>query len=84
MSSHKRKFPRSSNPPPLLPAGKKRKRQPAVEEVTYDAAAREEYLTGFHKRKQARIKSAKEKAEQKVREERLMARKAVRPSCLIT
>lgn len=70
----KRKAYRSSNAPPPR---KKRKRQPAVEEITYDAAAREEYLSGFQKRKRARIKEAKEKAEKRERDERVQARKAV-------
>lgn len=32
------------------------------EEITFDRAARTEYLTGFHKRKLQRIKAAKETA----------------------
>jgi ribosomal RNA-processing protein 17 len=62
----------------LQPPPKKRKTVHAVEEVTFDKDARTEYLTGFHKRKQARIKQAKEIAEQKARQERLELRKKAR------
>lgn len=56
---------------------KKRKTTHAIEEITFDKDARSEYLTGFHKRKQARIKHAQEVAEQKAREERIEVRKQV-------
>lgn len=56
---------------------KKRKTAHAIEEITFDKDARSEYLTGFHKRKQARIKHAQEVAEQKAREERIEVRKQV-------
>ncbi|KAI9668207.1 MAG: hypothetical protein M1821_001027 [Bathelium mastoideum] len=49
----------------------------AVEEVTFDEAAREEYLTGFHKRKQQRIKHAQEAAAKRERDERIEERKQV-------
>ncbi|EAQ86451.1 hypothetical protein CHGG_07704 [Chaetomium globosum CBS 148.51] len=57
---------------------KKRKTTHAIEEITFDKDARSEYLTGFHKRKQARIKHAQEVAEQKAREERIEVRKQIR------
>lgn len=60
-----------------LPPPKKRKSTHAVEEITFDKDARAEYLTGFHKRKQARIKHAQEVAEQKARQERIEMRKQV-------
>ena len=50
----------------------------AVEEVTFDPSARQEYLTGFHKRKLARAKYARELAEKKEREERIRERKRLR------
>ena len=65
------------------PPPKKRKATHAVEEITFDKDARAEYLTGFRKRKQARIKHAKEIAEEKAREERIEMRKQVRASSWI-
>ena len=55
----------------------KRRKNPAPEEITFDFAAREEYLTGFHKRKLQRIKYAKEEAAKKERKERIEERKSV-------
>ncbi|KAL8958852.1 MAG: hypothetical protein Q9193_004166 [Seirophora villosa] len=63
---------------PVAPVKKRRKGQPAIEEITFDFAAREEYLTGFHKRKLQRIKHAKEEALKREREEKVAARKALR------
>ncbi|KAK4062558.1 uncharacterized protein Triagg1_9928 [Trichoderma aggressivum f. europaeum] len=60
----------------LPPPSKKRKY--GVEEVSFDFDAREEYLTGFHKRKQQRIKLAQEEAAKRAREERLQTRKQIR------
>ncbi|VUC37826.1 unnamed protein product [Clonostachys rosea] len=57
---------------------KKRKFTSAVEEVTFDNAARHEYLTGFHKRKQERIKRAQEEAARRERLEKIETRKQVR------
>jgi len=48
------------------------------EEVTFDFDKREEYLTGFHKRKVERQKQAETIAKQKEREERIQHRKEVR------
>jgi hypothetical protein len=56
---------------------KKRKFTSAVEEVTFDNAARHEYLTGFHKRKQERIKRAQEEAARRQRLEKIETRKQV-------
>ena len=61
-----------------VPPKKKRKATSAVEEITFDFNAREDYLTGFHKRKLQRIKLAKAEAAKKEREERITARKIVR------
>jgi ribosomal RNA-processing protein 17 len=62
----------------MPPASKKRKiGSTAPAEITFDFAAREEYLTGFHKRKQARIKHAQEEAVKKDNEERLRLRREV-------
>ncbi|KAK3351239.1 nucleolar protein 12-domain-containing protein [Neurospora tetraspora] len=62
----------------LIPPPKKRKTVHKVEEITFDKDARTEYLTGFHKRKQARIKAAKAQAEEEARLERIRLRKQIR------
>ena len=59
------------------PPRKKRKTVSAIEEISFDFGAREDYLTGFHKRKLLRIKHAKEEAAKKDREDKLAARKIV-------
>ena len=61
----------------LAPPSKKRKREAAIEEITFDHSAREDYLTGFHKRKLQRIKHAKEDAAKREREDKLTVRKKV-------
>lgn len=70
-----------NNPRPkrsLLPnPNKKRKTEHKVEEISFDDTAREDYLTGFHKRKVERAKRAKAEAEKKMREERVVVRKQV-------
>jgi hypothetical protein len=60
----------------MRPPSKKRKTT-ATEEISFDPSAREEYLTGFHKRKLARIKHAQEENAKKEREERIRARAEV-------
>ncbi|KAF4455226.1 nucleolar protein 12 [Fusarium austroafricanum] len=62
----------------LPPPSKKRKTTSAVEEVNFDFDARHEYLTGFHKRKQQRIKNAQEEAAKRARQEKLEMRKQIR------
>jgi hypothetical protein len=49
----------------------------AVAEVSFDSAARQEYLTGFHKRKLQRTKHAQELALKKARAERIEHRRKV-------
>lgn len=61
----------------IPPPKKKRKSSSAIEEISFDFSAREDYLTGFHKRKLQRIKHAKEEAAKKDREDKLTARKIV-------
>ena len=56
---------------------KKRKAAPAIEEIVFDASAREDYLSGFHKRKLQRIKHARGEAAKREREERLNSRRLV-------
>ncbi|KAG5802681.1 hypothetical protein H9Q74_007293 [Fusarium xylarioides] len=62
----------------LPPPSKKRKMTSTVEEVNFDFEARQEYLTGFHKRKQQRIKNAQEEAAKRARQEKLELRKQIR------
>ncbi|KAF4779463.1 nucleolar protein 12 [Colletotrichum scovillei] len=60
------------------PPSKKRKAVSAIEEVNFDFDAREDYLTGFHKRKLQRQKWAQEQAASKAREEKIEMRKQIR------
>ncbi|OHE95906.1 nucleolar protein 12 [Colletotrichum orchidophilum] len=62
----------------LPPLSKKRKAVSAIEEVNFDFDAREDYLTGFHKRKLQRQKWAQEQAALKAREEKIEMRKQIR------
>jgi len=60
------------------PPSKKRKIAVAVpEKIEFDFSAREEYLTGFHKRKLARIKHAQEENAKREKEEKLRFRREV-------
>lgn len=61
------------------PPNKKRKIKTITEEkIEFDPAAREEYLTGFHKRKVARRKFAEDEIAKKDKEEKLRFRREVR------
>ena len=60
-----------------MPPHSKRRKTSAVAEVVFDPAARQEYLTGFHKRKQARIKHAQEIAVKREKEEKRQEREEV-------
>lgn len=62
----------------IPPPKKKRKQVYAIEEIKFDPDAREEYLTGFHKRKLQRTKHAREEAVKREREAKIEARKIVR------
>jgi ribosomal RNA-processing protein 17 len=62
------------------PAKKRRTETAAIEEIKFDTTARQEYLTGFHKRKLQRTKHAQEAAEKKARLERIEERRKVRLS----
>ena len=68
--------PRHRAPPP--PSKKRKRPTPTIEEIKFDALSRTDYLTGFHRRKQARIKHAREVSAQKDREEKIRMRKVVR------
>ncbi|KAJ2904829.1 hypothetical protein MKZ38_007021 [Zalerion maritima] len=62
---------------PLRPP-RKRRRDYAVEEISFDDGSREDYLTGFHKRKLLRIKHAQEEAAKKARQDKIEMRKQLR------
>lgn len=62
----------------LPPRQKKRKNQSEIEEISFDNEARLEFLTGFHKRKQQRIKHAQDVAAKRAKQEKVEARKLVR------
>jgi ribosomal RNA-processing protein 17 len=62
----------------MPPPSKKRKIAVTVpEKIEFDFSAREEYLTGFHKRKLARIKHAQEENAKREKEEKLRFRREV-------
>lgn len=48
------------------------------DEITFDLSARQDYLTGFHKRKLARAEHAREAAAKKEREEKVAERRQMR------
>ncbi|KAF2033807.1 hypothetical protein EK21DRAFT_57595 [Setomelanomma holmii] len=63
----------------MPPPSKKRKLNVVVpEKIDFDPSAREEYLTGFHKRKVARQKHAQEEAAKREKEEKLRFRRELR------
>ncbi|MCJ1377890.1 hypothetical protein MMC17_000986 [Xylographa soralifera] len=62
----------------LAPPKKRLKPSSSIEEITFDFGAREDYLSGFHKRKLQRIKHAREDATKKEREDKITARKMLR------
>ncbi|KAL4935712.1 nucleolar protein 12-domain-containing protein [Aspergillus oleicola] len=57
---------------------KKRKLNSRVEAINFDDTARHQFLTGFRKRKQQRIKHAQEVAEEKAREQKREDRRRMR------
>jgi hypothetical protein len=50
----------------------------AVEAISFDPEARQEYLSGFHKRKVQRAEHGRELAQRKMKEATVQARKEVR------
>ncbi|KZF26850.1 hypothetical protein L228DRAFT_243376 [Xylona heveae TC161] len=63
----------------MAPPSKKRKQsQAAIEEILFDPSARQDYLAGFHKRKQQRIKNAQEAAIKREKAEKAEDRKKLR------
>lgn len=61
----------------MAPATKRRRLEQQPEEITFDPSARQEYLTGFHKRKEARKQHARDTAAKKEKEEKVKERKQV-------
>lgn len=69
----------------MPPATKKRKlATSAPAEILFDFEARQEYLTGFHKRKLARVKHAQEEAAKREKEEKARLRREVRGISICT
>lgn len=64
----------------LPPPPKKRKTVSEVEAVNFDFDARQDYLTGFHKRKLQRQKWAQDQAAKRERDEKIELRKQVWPT----
>ncbi|KAF7514159.1 hypothetical protein GJ744_004484 [Endocarpon pusillum] len=63
----------------MTPPAKRRKTDSTTaEELTFDPADRQDYLTGFHKRKLQRAKHGREIAEKKARAERIEQRRKLR------
>jgi len=60
----------------MAPAAKRRKVE-KVEEIVFDPAARNDYLTGFHKRKQERAQNARDAAVKREKEEKVKERRQV-------
>ncbi|EAU91599.1 hypothetical protein CC1G_11831 [Coprinopsis cinerea okayama7 len=56
-------------------AAKRKAKQNEVKEVLFDDEARKEFLTGFHKRKKAKIEAARQKAKEREKQERLEERR---------
>jgi ribosomal RNA-processing protein 17 len=63
----------------MAPLPKKRRLNPnQPQEILFDPSSRADYLTGFHKRKQARIQHARETAAKREKEERVKERQQIR------
>ena len=70
--------PTSKAYPPMGTSNKRRKVQHyGVEEVKFDPTARQEYLTGFRKRKQVRVQHAQKISAEKERVAKIEERKQV-------
>ncbi|KAK6439862.1 hypothetical protein LTR95_003916 [Oleoguttula sp. CCFEE 5521] len=69
-------------PPPLkrqkLSSAKNPSKTSQPSEILFNPTARQDYLTGFHKRKVARADRARELAQKKDKEEKVLARKQLR------
>lgn len=60
----------------MAPPSKRRKTN-QVDEITFDPTARQEYLTGFHKRKLQRKENARDAALKREKEDRVRERRQV-------
>jgi ribosomal RNA-processing protein 17 len=58
----------------MPPPSKKRKTSSATPLIAFDPTSRAEYLTGFRKRKQARIKASQEKFAERARQDKIRER----------
>ena len=71
----------------MPPADRKRKihktNAKAVDSISFDFDSRQEYLTGFHKRKVQRAEHGRELAQRKEKEAVVQARKEVRNTVLL-
>ena len=65
----------------MAPAAKRR-RTGATEDITFDPEARQEYLTGFHKRKEQRKQNARDTAAKREKEEKVKERRSVRAASI--
>jgi len=61
----------------MAPVSKRRKLDEQPNEITFDPTARQDYLTGFHKRKVARVQTARDANEKREKEERVKERRLV-------
>lgn len=69
----------------MAPPGKRRKVEAKqVEEISFDPEARQEYLSGFHKRKLQRAEHGREVAQKKAKEVAVQERKEVRFAAQVT
>ncbi|KAI9269121.1 nucleolar protein 12-domain-containing protein [Phascolomyces articulosus] len=59
-------------------AKKRRIKKQTIERVDFDPDSRKEYLTGFHKRKVERKKKAQENYQERLRQEKIRDRAALR------
>ncbi|KAF8638055.1 hypothetical protein AX16_010687 [Volvariella volvacea WC 439] len=59
-------------------AAKRRAKRDQVNEILFDEDARRQFLTGFHKRKQAKVEAAKRKAKEREKQDRLRERREQR------
>jgi ribosomal RNA-processing protein 17 len=69
-------MPPSSKKRRIMPAPKMK--GPRPEEISFDLSSRQDYLTGFHKRKVQRTKAAQEAAERRAKEEKRVQRGKIR------
>lgn len=74
--------PKKSLLPSQPPAKRRKTADHKIEEISFDAASRADYLTGFHKRKVQRAKRAREEEAKREREEKVLMRRQVSWFCI--